>query len=391
MYHQLLNLVPQNRDPEYNILMELFPLNKLSTTPQDPYYHAEGDVWTHTKMVIDSLLTSNAYQNGSDEDKFILFYSALLHDISKPACTKTEDNGRISSAGHSKMGAVDTRIMLWKYDVPFHLRESVCNIIGSHQVPFFAFKSTNKDGSPGRSPEYLARQLSWQMPLHLLIEVAKADMKGRHCVEAQNCLYDIDVFEQLALEDNCLHNPKLFPDTITRMKYFSSLGSIASDYPFFDTLGSNVIVMCGLPASGKNEWIKNSGLDIPVLSFDDAKEELGIAQGKNPGAAVHLVIDRAKKLLAAKEDFIWNATHIATPMRQKTLGLLNDYKANIKIVYLEAPEKEIKRRNHLRDTTLSNDKIDEMLFRWDVPTALESHSIEYFPLHGVKPKANKIK
>lgn len=380
-----MKLVPLNKDPEYNVLMDLFPLKELATTPQDKYYHAEGDVWTHTKMVIDELLKSPGYEKASNEHKFIMFYAALLHDISKPACTKLEDDGRISSAGHSKRGAVDTRIMLWKYNVPFNIREDICNIIGAHQVPFFAFKDSKR--TPVRTPEYIVRQLSWQMPVDLLIEVAKADMKGRYCEEAENCLYEIDVFKELALEDGCYDKPKVFPDVVTRMKYFQSVGAISADYPFFEETGSNVIVMSGLPASGKNEWVKNNAGNLPVLSFDDAKEELGISQGKNPGAAVHLVIDRAKKLLAAKEPFVWNATHIATPMRQKTLGLLESYGAHVKIVYLEVPENEIKRRNTARDTSLSNDKIDEMLFRWDVPTPIESHEILYDPLHGMKNKS----
>lgn len=385
MYEKLKDLVPLNKDPDYKQLMELFPLEELSRTPQDKYYHAEGDVWTHTKMVIDELLKSDDYQKANESEKFILFYAALLHDISKPACTKLEESGKISSAGHSKRGAVDTRIMLWKYDVPFQERENICNIIGAHQVPFFAFKAA-RDGSVARSPEYIARQLSWQMPVNLLITVAQADMRGRYCEEAPNCLYDIEVFKELAMEDGCYDKRKEFYDEVTRMKYFQSMGAIAPDYPFFETMGSDVIVMCGLPASGKNQWVTNNVPHLPVLSFDDAKEELGIAQGKNPGAAVHLVTDRAKKMLAAKEPFVWNATHIATPMRQKTLGLLENYKARVKIMYLEVPEAEIKRRNTERNSTLPNDKIDEMLFRWDVPTAIESHEIEYDPMHGVKRK-----
>lgn len=392
MYEELVELVPITKQPEYEALTLQFPeLALLKTTPQDAYYHAEGDVWTHTKMVIAELMKSEKYKSATEDDRFIMFYAALLHDISKPACTVVQEDGSISSAGHSKRGAVDVRIMLWKKEVPFEIRESICNIIATHQVPFFAFKPAREgDTRPHRSPEYIARQLSWQLPLHLLIEVARADMKGRICEEAKNCLDDIDLFEALAFEDECLYQPKVFPDDITRMKYFQSVGAISADFPFFKEAGSEVIVLSGLPASGKNEWVKNNYPNLPVLSFDDAKEELGIAHGKNPGAAVHLVIDNAKKLLAAKEPFVWNATHIATPMRQKTLDLLYQYGANVTLVYLEVPEHEIKRRNSARNTTLPNGKIDEMLFRWEVPTMIEAHKVIYEPSHGYKPK-NKRK
>jgi len=119
------------------------------------------------------------------------------------------------------------------------------------------------------------------------------------------------------------------------------------------------------------------------------KIELGLKERDNVGAAVHLVLDRAKELLRNKEPFIWNATHLSKQMRNKTLDLLYDYGATVKLVYLEAPESYIKKRNSLRNTTLPNKKIDEMLFRWEVPTAIESHQIEFDSMYLVNKKIFK--
>ncbi len=393
-YEKLRQLVPTKPGMNYELFYDIFPeLKLLADTPQDAYYHAEGDVWTHTKMVCDELIKLPAYQNAKADEQFIMFYSCLLHDIAKPACTKHEDNGKITSKGHSKRGAIDTRIALWKLEIPFDLREPIVNIVGSHQVPFFAFDQKPKEGSqyPVRTPEFLAHELSWQLPLHLLINVAKADMLGRHFVGKQKCMDDIELFEELAKEEGCLYGPKSFPDTITRMKYFSSKGAISPDYAFYGETGSDVIVLCGLPASGKNTWVEQNYPNMTVLSFDDAKAELGLTEKDNAGSAVHLVIDRAKELLRKKEPFIWNATHLSSQMRNKTLDLLYNYNAKVKIVYLEAPEAEIKKRNSARDTTLPNAKIDEMLFRWEVPTPIEADEIEYIPMHLVKEKKAKNK
>lgn len=390
-YYNKLNSLVGTKD--YDSFLELFPqLKELSSTQQDLYYHGEGDVWTHTKMVCDVLLSLSEYQKSTDEQKFIMYYSALLHDIGKPACTKTEEDGRITSAGHSKRGAVDARIDLWKKEIPFHLREAIVNIISCHQVPFFAFNQKAKEGSNYgvRTPEYLAHELSWQMPLDLLINVAKADMLGRVFSEKQKSMDDIELFEELAREENCLYQAKQFPTPATRMKYFSSRGAISPEYEFYIEPGSEVIVLCGLPASGKNTWIEKNYPNLPVLSFDDAKAELGLTEKDNVGSAVHMVIDRAKELLRKKEPFVWNATHLSKQMRGKTLDLIYSYNGKAKIVYLEAPECEIKKRNSLRDTTLANSKIDSMLFRWEVPTAIESHEILYEPLHLVKKKGYRI-
>lgn len=390
-YNDMLELMPkQHNILNYESFIEIFPdLEALKTTPQDAYYHAEGDVWTHTKMVCDALINSNSYQAANDREQFIMFYSALFHDLSKPPCTKIEEDGRITSAGHSKRGSVDTRILLWKSLVPFDIREDIVNIIATHQVPFFAFADKpNKTGStkPYRSPQYIAHQLSWQLPLDLLISVATADMLGRHFVEKQSCLDDIELFKELAMEENCLYNPKKFADNATRMEYFRSTGAISPDYPFYKEKGSQVIVLSGLPAVGKNTWVENNAKGLEVLSFDDAKEALGLVQGDNVGKAVHMVTDRAKELLRKKEPFVWNATHLSLQMRNKTLDLLYNYNAEVNLVYLEAPENEIKKRNSERDTTLPNSKIDEMLFKWEVPTPLEAHYVNYVPNHGIKNK-----
>lgn len=386
-YQKLLQLVPSSTSHiNYEEFIELFPqLSKLKTTPQDSYYHAEGDVWTHTKMVCNELLQLPEFKDADISSKFVMFYSALLHDISKPACTKTEENGKITSAGHSKRGSVDARIDLWKKNVPFDLRERICNIIATHQVPFFAFAdNSNKNNKPLRTPEFIAHSLSYQLVLKELIAVAKADMLGRHYVKKQDSMDDISLFEELCKEQKCYENPKQFPDLNTKMEYFRSNGQISPDYPFYKETGARVIVLSGLPASGKNSWIAQNYPDMPVVSFDDAKEELGLSHGDNPGRAVHLVTDTAKSFLREHQDFIFNATHLSSQMRKKTLDLLFNYNAHVTIVYLEASEKEIKQRNTARDSSLPNKKIDEMLFKWEVPTAMEAHEIKYHPEHGIK-------
>ena len=185
-------------------------------------------------------------------------------------CTKIE-NDKITSAGHSKRGAIDVRIDLWKKEIPFFIRESIVEIIGAHQVPFFAFNQKVKEGSnyPIRTPQYLAHELSWQMPLDLIINVAKADMDGRTFVNKQENLDNIALFEEIAKEEGCLYGKKEFPSDATRMKYFSSKGSISPDYEFYSEKGSEVIVLSGLPASGKDTWIAYNYPNTKVLSYDD--------------------------------------------------------------------------------------------------------------------------
>lgn len=377
MFEKLIEMLPKSKGSNYEAFYEVFPaLEKLQHTPQDKYYHAEGDVWTHTKMVCDCLFDLPEYNKANENEKFVMFYAALLHDISKPICTKTEDDGHISAKGHSKMGAVDARIALWKHEVPIDLRERICGIIQSHQVPFFAFAKP-KVGFPARNPQFLAHRLSHQCIMKELITVAKADMLGRYCEEQKQCMEDIELFEMLCIEEKCYDKPKQFPDNITKLQYFQSEGAISPDYPFYKETGSKVYVISGLPASGKNYWVEKNLPGLPVLSFDDAKEELGLKHSDNPGHAVALVQERTKELLRAKKDFVINATNLISALRMKTLGTLHNYDAYTIIYCIEATDSEIKQRNNARESSIPNSKIDSMMLKWEIPQATEAHEVIY--------------
>ncbi len=164
--------------PDWDWFLHAMPaLRLLADTPQDAYYHAEGDVWIHTRMVIEALMRGADYAQADAGERFILFYAALLHDIAKPATTVIDPaTGRIGQPGHSKRGAIDARILCWHAEVPFDLREQLCRIITVHQLPFFALAGNKA----GQSAQFLVHKLSHELDLRLLAAVAQADMEGRH-------------------------------------------------------------------------------------------------------------------------------------------------------------------------------------------------------------------
>ena len=352
---------------------DVFPrLHALETTPQSPIYHAEGNVGIHTRMVLDALLESDHFQTATGARRETLFLAALLHDLCKPETTVVDPvTGDIGQPGHSRRGAVDVRALLWRAGVPFALREAVSRIIAVHQVPFFAF-----DSRRGESPEFIARRMSWSLDLSDLVCVARADMKGRVCVDQQARLDDIMLFEQLAREDGCWDSPRPAASVHTRLMYARGT-PLHLDTPLFQAPGSRVTVLSGLPASGKDSWVARHALGLEVVSFDDAKAELGLKHGENDGLAAHRAVDKAKALLRRQEPFVWNATHLSEKMRSKTLDLLYAYDANVRLVYLEVPCATLFKRNAARETTLKQRDLERMMHRWEVPLPWEAHEVRY--------------
>lgn len=368
-------LVPAlGQSPDYAACLEAFPVLALAkATPQDPRHHAEGDVWTHTCMVVDALLALPQWRAASREDQETLFFAALLHDVSKHATTVVDPvTGAIGQPGHSRMGAIDARVLLWDAGMPFDQREAVCRLIAVHQWPFYVMADLR---SP-RPPEFIVRQLSCRVSLPLLATLAEADMRGRICQDQARILDHIELFRELAREEGCYGQPRAFADAHTRVSYFRG-ADLHPDYPLFQEPGSKVTVMCGLPASGKDSWVATHRAGLPVVSFDDARAELGLAHGKNEGLVAHAATDKAKALLRSRSAFVWNATHLSQSMRDKTLDLLYAYGAEVEIVYLEQSRGELLRRNHRRDTSLSNKALLGMLRKWEVPVPTEAHRVSY--------------
>ena len=358
--------------------LDAFPqLERAKTTPQDPIHHAEGDVWTHTCMVAESLAAHADYAALTLTERQTVFGAAVLHDVAKCDTTQIDADGRIRQPGHSRRGAIDARIALWDMGAPVPQREAICRLIGVHQEPFFAI-----DGSrSGLSGPQLVRRLSWLADLHLLALLAEADMRGRICADAQRVLDHIELFRELAREEGCDRQPRVFADAHTALACFRG-AQAHPDYALHHEPGARVTLMSGLPASGKNTWVAAHRAGQPVVSFDDARAALGLRHGKNEGAVAHHAIDQAKALLRERRDFVWNATHLSDAMRRKSLDLCLAYGATVEIVHLEAPRAMLLQRNTRRDTSLCNADLLRMLHKWEAPLPTEAHALSFWQAEG---------
>lgn len=142
---------------EMDQLDHWFPeLKELIGLEQDPVFHPEGDVWTHTLEVIDR--AAGYRDKVSEPFRFMLL--ALTHDLGKIVTTE-EKNGRIHAYEHETKGLplVESflRRILNENDVidyvlnmvPLHMKPNVA----AHSKP--ALKSTNRMFDHAEAPEDL--------------------------------------------------------------------------------------------------------------------------------------------------------------------------------------------------------------------------------------------
>lgn len=340
----------------------------MKDCPQDAVHHAEGDVFIHTRMVLEELAKIERWRALSKEEREIVFAACLLHDVAKPFTTKHEDDGRITSRGHSKRGAIMARNILWQMNVQFETREQIVNLIRFHQIPFFLI---NKPHS-----QKTLFETSMTARCDLLSLVTEADARGRICEDKQKLLDNISLFVEYAAEQNCLSQPKQFANSHSRFLYFRKEDR-DPDYEAFDDTVCEAILMSGLPGSGKDYFIGENFPHLPVVSLDDIRRELKISPTDKQGAVISLGKERAKEFLRRKQSFIWNATNISKQMRELSINLFANYNVRVRIAYLETTEANLFRQNQERDDVVPANVLSGMLERWEVPDLTEAHRVDY--------------
>jgi poly(A) polymerase len=90
---------------------------------QPPEWHPEGDVYTHTMIMLDMLAPDAPLELG---------LAVLLHDIAKPPCRTVDDAGRIRFNGHDAMGAVMAENILRRLRYPNHVIADVVAMVARH-------------------------------------------------------------------------------------------------------------------------------------------------------------------------------------------------------------------------------------------------------------------
>ena len=153
------------------IAPELVP---LKATPQDPEWHPEGDVWTHTLLAIDQ---ARQLLDGLDVARSLaVMLGTLCHDLGKPPTTKFED-GRVRSRGHEEAGIAPRISLLDRWSIHtrdgFPLREQIVALVRDHLKPGMLFNARS-EVSVGA-----IRRLARRVEADLLYRVAKADCLGR--------------------------------------------------------------------------------------------------------------------------------------------------------------------------------------------------------------------
>ena len=169
-------------------------LKDIIGVQQNPQFHAEGDVWTHTMMVLDE---AAKYRDKAENPKGFML-AALCHDYGKAICTEVV-GGRIRSIGHETKGLPLVETFLNRITSETKLINYVLNLCALHMKPNAlagmnaGVKSTNK-------------MFDQAQDTTALVYMAIADNYGRIMANVITPHEDF-LFERLEIFNNIMSKP----------------------------------------------------------------------------------------------------------------------------------------------------------------------------------------
>ena len=146
-------------------------LAALQGCPQDPGWHPEGDVWTHTLLVVDQAARIAVREGLEARERAVLLFAALCHDLGKPSMTAFID-GHIRSSGHAEY-VEPVSSLLDQLGASKELTTHIVALVRHH------LSHTHFEGSP-RHVRRLTRRLEEAgETLRMLARLVEADASGR--------------------------------------------------------------------------------------------------------------------------------------------------------------------------------------------------------------------
>jgi predicted kinase len=373
-------------------------LCRYKDTPQDPEWHAEGNVHIHTNMVLQALyqLLANEAAHITGWKRQALILGAILHDIAKPIRTRRmEIQGieRVVSPQHEATGRSYLAFKLMGFNLSFQVVWTVLNLIGEHHMP----KLMMVKNKPANEYWTLARQVNTE----LLYWLEVADMTGRICPNLDQQLLYLDEFRLFAEEYSSWGQSLEEKIKTTLTPHLQSLPEATKAYVYAHALYEmeqggitmpeealattyqhreehpHLVIMCGPSGSGKSSWIASHYPDYTLVSLDKLREQMNGKRSiqKNKGRMLQAAKEQLRVALRNKQGVVWDATNLRRDFRDIISDLGRDYHALVSLVVFLLPEAHIFRQNRQRVHAIPDDVLAKQLDGFQFPLLNEAHQI----------------
>jgi predicted kinase len=339
----------------------------MAECSQDAEWHAEGNVWTHTRMVVAEVEQLPEWPSLDRVAQLKLVFTALFHDAGKPITTAIDPaTGRTHSPKHALRGMEIGRQALRELRCDLGVREEIATLVRYHGRPPYLLEKSDS------AQEVIS--LSWLVNHRLLYLFALADTRGRRTREMSRPEENIHLWKMVAEENECFEKPFSFANDHARFLFYrNALSSLP--YTPREDYRCTVTLMSGLPGSGKDTWLARNCPGLPVVSLDELRAELDVDVTANQGEVIQAARESCREFLRAGKDFAFNATNTMRLTRKRWIDLFADYAARVELVYVEPPLTVIYEQNERRTKPVPKQAIHRLGEKLEPPTWAEAHAL----------------
>ena len=159
-------------------MLKYFPeLEALIDVPQSPIWHPEGDVWVHTLMCVDKMVS---LKTGDEKQDLKMMFAILCHDLGKATHTQITAE-KISAIGHELAGLEPTKSLMYRLTDEHDFIDALLPLVEHHLAPSIYYR--------GKAKKSTIRRLSTKVNIEELVTVARADFLGRTTEESLSGIY----------------------------------------------------------------------------------------------------------------------------------------------------------------------------------------------------------
>lgn len=380
-------------------------LKELEKTDQDPEWHAEGNVFIHTNMVIEEMYKIFDENNFSIEDKYILLMSVVFHDIAKPITSKWREIqgvNRLTASKHEYEGMSYLYYKFLELEVEHKYLKHILNLVGFHQMPK-KLVLTESNYFP-----WNFQLLTEETAGYLFYYLELADMRGRETKEYDEQLEYIELFKMMTEEYDCFNTvsniDKKIKESILSIypnEKKESLSYIVGKakkrwsegdksvpevfygkyYKYKDNY-TKFYVLCGLSGSGKTtlvEKLKKENDNIKVVELDQIRLQYKVKRNNRrliDGKVRQESKELIKKYLREGYDVIFDACNLRSDFREMVCDLAEEYFAKTILILSKTKKSECIKNDRERSIrTVGDIVIEKQLKSFQYPLNSEFNEI----------------
>lgn len=361
-------------EPQMQYAMIAETVRKMGETDQTSPFHREGDVLTHTYMVVEELdKVLEAAEGGADYKNNTmhraLLFAAWFHDFGKVTTAEWNENKQRNTFNrHEDESALQWRELYLQFEIDPIFGEHVFELIRNHAAPtnYIKTKALNRTFA----------RLAERVPPYQLYLLELADMRGRICDDSEKVLSLVDGFYEKYEELNLLSENRF------KMLRFYSLSELA-----YIVKNKRCLLMpIGTPGCGKSYLLKQLQdfyPDTVVVCPDEIRTQLygsdwrekydQVDHGKVFGVANH----RLKLAMQNESDRLiyFDAQNASIKDRKTKIEMATKYNLAVVCFWFRTKLETILKQNNEREHIVPEKYVRRALGWLQLPIASEADYI----------------